>query len=335
MIDIEIDNINSVAKGLSAYPLLVNRFKAYVPGYKYMYQYKAGGWDGKISVVDGEKFPTGLLPLLASYLDEAKLQFSVVDNRNIKALHVKPTSVNLYPYQNDTVTKAFSNMLFGSWWPRGVLQIATGGGKTEMAAAMIQMASVPTIFLVHRKDLQVQTIERFAKYNIPAGELDTINTNDVTVTTVQSLLSYSMRFEKEYETADGEKKTRDAEWLAKKKTKQQAKGTQIRSSLLRIEQVFVDEAHLIASNQDYYNMFGTALQLMPNAYMRWGLTATPFLRDQLHDWLLEGSTGPAIVRITNRELIDAGFLTECKVDMVLMRKQEVPKDQREWPTCYD
>ena len=333
MIDIHIDNINCKAIGLANYPRIQKCLQAYAPGYQYTYKYKRLGWDGKISLFDGESFPTGLLPLVLEQIQKYNFPVTLSDDRNIPGITLKSSPVALRPYQEAAVSSALSNTYLGTWWPRGVIQIATGGGKTEIAADIILKTNVPTIFLVHRRDLESQTVQRFNKYGIKTGGLDTIDKNHVTVVTVQTLMSCITNFEKFYINSEGKKTERSDDWMTKKDGSQSAKEAKIKASLLRMQQVFIDEAHLVAAKLETSTLFGKALAWMPNAYMRWGLTATPFMRDKLHNWMLEGSTGPAIVSISNRELIDQGFLSEATVDIFDMGQDAgIPKG---WPDCYD
>lgn len=333
MIDVEIYNVFSIAKGIAQEPQVQKCLEAYAPGYKYMLNYKRGRWDGKINLFDGESFLTGLLPIVVEALEHHKVPFNLIDARKIVTPTLRPSWINLRPYQQEIVNKVITNVQFGTWWPRGVIQVATGGGKTEMAADIIAMTNVPTIFLVHRKDLQTQALERFKHYHIDAGTLDNIGNQNVTVTTIQSLMSWDMNFDKFYTNSEGAEVERDDSWLEAKLGKQERREGEVRKALADIQQVFIDEAHLVASKMERVGLFGAALQLMPNAYMRWGLTATPFMREQLHDWMLEGGTGNILCKVTNRELIDAGYLTECVVDMFLTGKQpDIPKT---WPECYD
>jgi superfamily II DNA or RNA helicase len=340
MIEISIENVYTEAKGLSEYPDVMKCLEAFAPGYKYTLNFKRGRWDGKVNLFDGERFLTGLLPVVLDALEARKVPYTVEDERGLGITVKSPKvltggHVALRDYQREAVNKAMLNSYLGTWWPRGVIQVATGGGKTEMAADMICMvgAEHPSMFLVHRKDLQTQAIERFSKYKIPVGTLDTIDQNMVTVATIQSLMSWDMTFEKYYTNSKGEDVERTEEWMETKHSRQKSKSQDVKAALCKIHQVFIDEAHLVASKVESVGLFGRALQLMPNAYMRWGLTATPFMREQLHDWMLEGGTGPILVKITNRELIDAGYLTECVVDMYLTGKQpDIPKT---WPECYD
>ena len=333
MIDIEIYNTFSIAKGLEKYPQVQKCLEAYAPGYKYMLNYKRGRWDGKVNLFDGEKFLTGLLPVVIEALARHRVQYTLTDERKCPQITLHPHGMSLRPYQEQFIQTALTNMKYETWWPRGVIQVATGGGKTEMAAAIIKMTGKPTLFLVHRKDLQTQAIKRFEKYGIDVGTLDSEDKHQVLVATIQSLMSWDMNFEKFYTNSEGEEVERDEDWLEAKEGKQERREASIKKMLLTVEQVFIDEAHLVASKMERSGLFNSALQLMPNAYMRWGLTATPFMREQLHDWMLEGGTGGVLCKITNRELIDAGYLTECVVDMFLTGKQpDVPKT---WPECYD
>lgn len=323
----------SCAKGVKDYPIVIKCLETFAPGYKYTFDYKRGRWNGRVNLFNSESFLTGLVPTVLKVIIDNKIPYTITDNRKIKTISLKPSQIDLRSYQEDTVNKALTNQYLGTWWPRGVIQICTGGGKSEVAAAMIQMTGVPTIFLVHRKDLQTQTIERFNKYGILAGELNNIASNLITVTTVQSLMSWSMDFSKCYINNKGDKIQRNDAWLDAKSAKQNLLAANIKAALENIEQVFIDEAHLITSKMEKIGLFSGALNLMPNAYMRWGLTATPFMKEQLHNWMLEGATGPAIVNINNRELINAGYLTECIVDMFLTGKQ--PDIAKTWPDCYD
>ena len=333
MIDIEIYNTFSIAKGLEKYPQVQKCLEAYAPGYKYMLNYKRGRWDGKVNLFEGEKFLTGLLPVVIDALAQHRVWYTLTDERKCPQITLQPHGMSLRPYQEQFIQTALTNMKYETWWPRGVIQVATGGGKTEMAAAIIKMTQRPTLFLVHRKDLQTQAIKRFEKYGIDVGPLESTGEHLVLVATIQSLMSWDMNFEKFYTNSEGEEVERDEDWLEAKEGKQERREASIKKMLLTVEQVFIDEAHLVASKMERIGLFNSALQLMPNAYMRWGLTATPFMREQLHDWMLEGGTGGVLCKITNRELIDAGYLTECVVDMFLTGKQpDVPKT---WPECYD
>lgn len=210
--------------------------------------------------------------------------------------------------------------------------VSGNSGKTEVAAAMIQMTNVPTLFLVNRNDLVRQSKERFQdKYGIECGTVEQgkMETDkQVTIATIQSLMSFMHTTNRKTTT-----RIRSDEELEAIRLRKAQRGKEIQSFLKGIEQVFVDEAHFIAATIEKGNLFTKALNLMPNAYMRWGLTATPFMRDEYHNWLLNGTTGDLLYQISNRELIKMGYLSEARMTMY-----EVPKTDgvpNSWPDCYE
>lgn len=258
------------------------------------------GWDGTVNLMNNKyEFNTGLLPTVLTLLKAEGIEPYLEDARPLVPLmHFHSTDVQLRDYQQDAINAAMCSQQAGIWWPRGVLQLATGGGKTEVAAAMIQTTNVPTAFFVHRLDLLYQAKERFEKFNLKVGvvgngKYDVENHHNVIVTTVQTI--HSLR---------------------------RSGSTAKLDFLKNIEQVFFDEGHLLAADVDKGNIFVDTAALLPKAYMRWGLTATPFMRDKFSNWLLEGVTGEVLYEISNKELINRGFLTPPRIIMVKAPKVE-------------
>lgn len=303
---------------------LRSKLRTFAPGYKYSPLYKRKLWNGKVSLVDKEgNFPAGFVPWVAE-----RYKVNLIDQRILLPLEVHPCDINLRGYQYNAIKKAFLNEQAGTWWPRGVIAHATGAGKTVTAAAMIKMAKVPTLFLTNQSLLVIQTFKAFHEFQIgttaidvdKSGEINSYrqgytnsNNDDVIICTVQSLMSWAMN-------------------RKKKSSKLMEKEKYVKDILDGIQQIFIDEAHQIGASKDHGNLFVQALQLMPNAYMRWGLTATPFLREEYHDWLLEGYTGSVIDRIKTKELIEQGYLAKPDITMFRCPATKIIKD---WPECYD
>ena len=269
-------------------------FKSDVPSAKFTWAYKQfkktkgrEGWDGTVTAI-GDSTLTGLLP------DVLELINQNVTLNNQRNMPLRPklsqSNVPLRDYQYAAVRSAFSNQHSElGWWPRGVIHVATGGGKTEIAVAMYQMNSVPTFFLVHRKDLMFQAYERFKKYGIQAGLVGAgkwAPSDNLNIVTMQTLAS-----------------------VLKKKDAPTKKQQHLWGLIQECEQVFFDEAHLMASKVEKGNAFITISQWFNSAYCRWGLTATPFMRGQYDNDLLQGVTGNTLYKIGNQELIDAGYLS--------------------------
>lgn len=287
------DNIGAV---LSKY-LIVD-----IPSAKYTWAFKSGQWDGKTQLFqtypDQFVFLTGLLPIVLGALAEAKITIdsTFLDNRRMPSSpKLLPYSAPLRDYQADAVYAGFSQSLNTiGWWPRGILQAACGSGKTEMAVAMYQMNPISTFFLVHRKDLLIQAQERFEKYKVIPGMLGAgewspdPKLNIATFQTIHSVLK------------------RDDE-----------RANELRRLIRNTHQVFFDECHLMASNVDKGNEFTKIAAKFHNAYCRWGLTATPFMREKYDNLLLQGVSSDVYYSISNAKLIEMGYLSAPKV---IMRK---------------
>ena len=299
--------------------------KAMAPGAKYMYQHKLwlrtrgkSGWDGKTSIISkahrvngSSHMPTGILPRVYGMLLELRIKASVIRFNDLRA-HPKTQGTGLHNltlrgYQQEAFDIAIGHTFNGMAWPQGVFKIATGGGKTELACALYQGIKVPTVFVVHRKHLIKQTRDRFNKYGVPTGQIgDGVFDPDedgVTVATIQTI----------HNTLKGGD-------MGKINT------------FIRAEQIFFDEAHLCAASLDKGNQFILLSRQFRHAFHRWGLTATPFMKDVYSNQLLMGATGEVIYTIRNDQLIKAGHLTKPKVTII-----ECPpvKGPQQWPEVYD
>jgi len=284
------------------------------PGFQFTGMYKVfkktrgkHGWNGDVNLLTHNTFATGLLPRVVEFLEKKTKNITIEDNRFIKPLKLaNTTKVKLRDYQLEAIQAALKNTWKGLWWPRGIFQIPPAGGKTEIATAMIEMMpNIPTLFLVHTKDLLHQTAKRFEKYGLTATKIGDGHwePSNLTVATVQSLLSKTT--EKNPDRID---------------------------FLKNIEQVFQDESHHWASTVQKGNTFIRLSNMLPNAYMRWGLTATPFMKDKYSNLLLEGATGYVLFTKKSTELIKEGYLTPPNIKMITTPKNlDIPDD---WPDCY-
>lgn len=285
------------------------------PGARYMKTHQLylktkgkAGWDGRARLMDKQGiFLVGLVPDLLN--KAAKKNITCTVNYTGPARipgNFHPYGVPLHPYQQDGVNTVLNNThpVLG-WNPRGIIQVATGGGKTEMAVAIYQSLPLPTIFFVHLKQLLSQTAKRFQKYGITPGVIGDGNftIGNITIATVQTVTS-----------------------LLKKGD------ASVHSLLKNANQVFFDEAHGIAATVAKGNTLVDISRLMENAFIRWGLTATPFMRDQYSNMLLEGVTGSVIYKINSEELIKLGYLTPPEIRMVRIPKVPCPG---KWPEVYD
>lgn len=247
------------------------RFAVPYPNYWFTKSYKNGTWDGKkhfFSIFTG-KIPTGLLSHLIEFLKSKNVEF-VVEDLRLPLKKVDPVyklgSFDLlapeYNFQGDAVDKSLEA-------GRGVLSIATNGGKTIIAAAIIKSLNLPTLFVVNGKDLLFQTYDVFSELleNVTMYGAGNKELGNITVAMAQSLVK-----------------------LAKGKS----------ALLKKYEIIFADECHAVPSNT-----FEAIFNKCPARY-RFGLSGTAFDEHPVRDYRLMAVTGPIIVEIRNKELIERG-----------------------------
>lgn len=242
---------------------------------EYNSAYTSGRWDGFIRLYDSfqHRFPTGLLEKVKGIIKDLGLEYAL-DKSRLPALdiHTALPYQEQYPlrgYQRDAVEAMLK-------WKRGVVVIPTGGGKTEVAQAVIARSGVNRVaFLVPNRALLKQSVHRLRAafpetQVIPWGDGDHPPSED-----------------------------RPESYILVATTQSAKKG----HALLRSAQMLIiDEAHHQAAA-----MFQEATRNAANARYIFGLTATPEREDRA-DMEVIAWTGPLIYKTDYDSLIAAGYL---------------------------
>lgn len=281
----------------------------YANNYKYHPQFKAGFWNGKICSFNTKDslLPIGLLPQLIEFCKQFNYPF-VFNFDRVEAFGapltedkfdrfidaVFPADGPIYPrhYQQDAIYKALSNK-------RGVLQLATGAGKSVIQYAMIRylmamgeniLLVVPTVSLVE------QMFSDFREYGWSNAQ-DNCNliyagktfdpTKKVTISTWQSIYNKSPAFFKNF-TA-----------------------------------LMIDECHLSSAQG-----IQTISKNCSRAHYRLGLTGT-MPKDDASKFTILGYLGPILYSLDSKTLIDAGVLSQIEIRNVLARYPEPMCNRRE------
>lgn len=270
------------------------------PNAKHNKAYKDGHWDGRIALYDKATgfFPYGLLPKVVKVLRDYNIDYERIDER------VKPTrqhnfelNVNLRDYQKETIEKAIRS-------GRGVIQLATGAGKTKTASAMVSIYGVNTIFFVHTKFLLTQAKEALEEVlNTPVGQVGAgiIDIQPVTVAMVQTTIrALGEDYTPSEDDTDGnpDDLIDDTDITGKEEF--------ILQMLKTSHLIFFDECQFVAAETFY-----TIANYCP-AFCKFGLSATPYRSDK-KDLMIEAALGPVIHKINASYLIKRGFLTQPKI----------------------
>lgn len=221
------------------------------------YRTRGGPTDGRFRMFNvlSNTFPSGLLPLVRKGAVQEGVTVELADKRT-RPCEPDPAAdlAWLRDYQQDAMRAIFEK-------GRGIIWMATGGGKGELPASLGRALPCRWLFLVHRSTLVEQTALRFEqRTGEPAGRIYEGRWLEerVTFATFQTIAA------------------------ALKKEDERA------SLLLQsVGGLVCDEAHVVAADMFYRIAMAT-----PNAYWRIGLSATPLARGDKRSALVIAALGP-------------------------------------------
>lgn len=263
-----------------------------VPNYWFSNKYKSGLWDGRqhFFVRPGNTFPTGLLPLVLDIFETAEQPVMIDDTRTDLDKYVMETVDDDYSvteekesreYQVETINKVITCNLNGVPFTRGVINIATNGGKTTIASAIIKQifpiieeTNKNFLFVTHSKEIAYQS-KKSIEHDVGI-EVGIIGDGKWELKTVSVALIPT---------------------LYSRKSKPEFK------NLVENTVGFIgDEIHHSTSNTWY-----ETLNKFKNAVIRLGLTGTVDTKNKINEYKLYSTTGPIISRISNEYLIEHGY----------------------------
>ena len=282
----------------------------------------ANRWDGTSSFYSRvhHQFPSGFLRPAVDALEEKGVTVTLVDKRS-RPLIAMPADKDirhclknreLRYYQIDSVKAALREA-------RGIIHSPTGSGKTAMGNALIKFgrdAKLRCLFITCRNSLLRQTAEDLQKSLgvVPGiiGDDEADYSKPITIATIQTLYSHlSPRIDK--------------------KTKQPTYSRyyeQVKAFLGTNQMLILDEAH-VGSAESYQ----TVIPLCYRAYFRIGVTATPFMKGDYETLRLISITGPKIIEIPMKELIEKGFLAQPILKFIPIGEPMLPK-KTTWQEAY-
>ncbi len=310
----------------------------YVPGYKYSSKFIEKKWDGKKHLLNrrNQTFPTGLWPRVRKVLKLHETEYELSRGqlkyeRGKGQLVAGPPKVNLRPYQQQALEAALKSK-------RGIIQIATGGGKTLLAAHLLREVGVPAFFFVHTRDLLYQSAEVFRReLGMDVGILGDgqASLRPLTVATIQTAVRVFEMTKpakpakkkidplEEETAADGSVEREEQYFDLDEATREQ-----FREAIETVGMVIFDECHHVPADTFYKIAMKTT-----QAVWRFGLSATPW-RDDHHDLLLEAALGPKISVIKCSDLIDQGFLVAPEILVVKAPRPQGNTRGMRYAECY-
>lgn len=272
-----------------------------VQGAHFSQAYRRGRWDGRkhLFTLRGATMPAGLAPYVAKKLKEKdpKQRVMVEDKRTAPSAGAHGLDLcgelkgkfgkGVYDYQLLAAEAVLEKK-------RCILKIATNGGKTAIASALINHLTLPTLFVVPGVELLHQTHKTLQEtLGLAADDIGMIGDklfeigDWVTVATMDSL---SIRL------GDGSLDEYKDRW----------------------ELVFIDECHTAGAETLY-----EALGQLP-AYYTVGMSGTPMDRSDGGTLRLIARTGEVAYEVRNKLLVERGISVQPLVKLIRVDEPSIP-----------
>ena len=311
MVKIVVGNITSNIVGHlppEVQVALQDRLSYKVANARHMPKVKSGQWDGVIRLYwkhKGQSFYTGLMALVREILQIHKIPYTFMDQRvvpdqNMPELQfIPPSKYQERDYQQFTLDRTMQ-------FTRGIIGVATGGGKTMMVTeAISRIKTYPFIFFVLTKDLMEQAHDVLStSLNTPIGMIGDgkCDMQKISVCTIQTAImalnSQNSKFKIDDFVFDDEDKW-DEKGIASAE-----KAEKIRKLIRLTKGVYFDETHHAAAKT-----CKEVLTSAVNAYWRFGGSATPY-RESGDGIMIQAMFGSKIVNISASYLIKNQWLVK-------------------------
>lgn len=341
-VEVRLDGLRGSLSGNAAIPVgrIDQETSFAIQGAQYSELFQSGRWDGRKRLFDAQRltFPAGLWERIRRVLEDEKVEYEIVEAPEPpksagKALKSSAPKTALRDYQAEALKSALKA-------DRGVLQIATGGGKTLLATHLIHNVGQPTYFFVHTRELLHQARGVFAReLGVEIGILGDgqVDPRPITVATIQTAArALGIGGERSAEKpagkptdkpkakggAKGRVKARGSEEDAEdieRPTAIEERREEICSGIAGAGMIIFDECHHVPADT-FYKIAMKAR----GAVRRYGLSATPW-RDDGQDLLLEAALGPTIAKASLSDLIHSGYLIAPRI---IMRRAPGPRGLR-------
>lgn len=281
-----------------------------VQGAEHTWAFKRGQWDGIQHILTSTlKFPYGLLERVKRFYNKCDKEFEIVNKRPGKT-QIFPIDIhdNLIAIGRDPYPYQWGAFKIVQKYDCGIIHMATGAGKTVLAAMMAAHFGKQTIIYVVGKGLLHQTHAFFEKAfdqkigMIGDGICEIEDINIVSVWTIGQALGLEKK-KVLLDSYSGEKN------VDKEKYKNIL-------DLMRTTKVHVfDECHLCSA----FTFQEISKKINPE-YV-YGMSATPF-SDEGSDLLIEGIFGSTIINISASHLIKNGYLAKPIIKFIKVPKQK-------------
>lgn len=327
-----------------------------VDGAEFMSAFKTTGWTGRSSFFSARKrsFPAGFTHLVRTELDRRGYRVQLIRHKAPAPLGPESPVVDKFGNDDPRYDYQLKALHAVERHGAGIIQVATGGGKSKIAKLIVARYRRPALFITTRGVLMYQMKSGFEDMKFSVGVCGDgvwAPINGINVGMVQTFVARLSETTFEDELFAIVKQQADAQENAKKKglpvpktltdsqmtlvAKERLKNRMLDRArtikLLELVEVVIGEEAHEAGGNSYFEI----LRHCKNAHIRVALTATPFMRgDAESNMRLMGAFGPILIKVSEKLLIDRGILAKPYFKFVEVQPHPKLRRTSPWQRAY-
>ncbi len=316
-----------------------------VEGSEFMHAFQSGSWNGRSTFYSWRTstFPAGFVHLVFGELKRLGHDVQLVRRPAPPPRGAETPIVDEFGNDDPRYDFQVRAMRQVEKHGRGIIQVATGGGKSKIAKLIVHRYRRTTLFLTTRGVLMYQMKKGFEDAALKVGVIGDGTwepVKGVNVGMVQTLVSKLEEPNLDAQTRDLVRQNIEKNWcfsrekLVKMAEKKVAELERERQKTIRflemIEVAIGEEAHEAGGNS-YYEI----LKYCKNAHIRVALTATPFMRDDAESNMrLMAAFGPILIKVSEATLIERGILAKPYFRFVDCEPHPKLRKSSPWQRAY-
>ena len=329
--------------------LEVSKMLSYtVDGADHLFSVTSGSWNGISTFFDtsNNTFPAGFVFMVTEKLKAAGHKVILARKPHVEPLGPENPIVDTFGNDDTRYDYQMKALRQVEKYGRGIIQVATGGGKSKIAKLIMSRYRRVTLFLTTRGILLYQMDDQLKEIGINTGQIgdgERRFVRGVNLGMVQTLQAAVKEPKLEDERLavikslhlskrkSGSVSNDEIMEIAKKRFEEKTKRRNAIIKMLELVEVVIGEEAHEAGGNSYYEI----LSHCKNATVRVALTATPFMRDSAEDNMrLMAAFGPKLIIITEKMLIERGIL--AKPFFKIVDSSPPPKLRRSspWQRAY-
>ena len=279
-------------------------------------------WDGRKHLLKSNlRFPVGLINKVGWFYKNRGVDVQIRDERK-QVSDPSPIDISERLKEMDIVPRDYQHAATDRAVEvnRGIIRIATGGGKSLVAAMIAATLGKPTIIYVIGKDLLYQFHKFFSKVFdeeigiIGDGKCKIHRINIATIWSVSKSLGIKCV-------------TTDDETQTKEKEIDKDKFRDIKQMLMDSKLHLIDECHI--SSCETVQSISHHIK----AEHFYGMSASPW-RDDGSEMLIEAVLGQRVIDISAKYLIERGYLVPPMIRFLTVPQYETTGKKNHYKTVY-